>query len=75
VLATLRRSGAPYRMTPTTLYRELVLSSGAMTNRLDALERAGLVEKWVAQLSMEAQKYLVDLKKLLIALESESEGT
>ncbi|MDB6160376.1 MAG: hypothetical protein JWO04_4082 [Gammaproteobacteria bacterium] len=46
-----------------------------MTNRLDALERAGLVEKWVAQLSMEEQKYLVDLKKLLIALESESEGT
>jgi hypothetical protein len=76
VLATLRRSGAPYRMTPTTLYRELVLSSGAMTNRLDALERAGLVEKWVAQLSMEEQKCLVDLlKKLLIALESESEGT
>jgi DNA-binding MarR family transcriptional regulator len=45
VLATLRRSGAPYRMTPTALYRELVLSSGAMTNRLDVLERAGLVER------------------------------
>jgi DNA-binding MarR family transcriptional regulator len=45
VLATLRRSGAPYRMTPTGLYRELVLTSGAMTNRLDVLERAGLVER------------------------------
>ena len=32
-------------MTPTALYRELVLSSGAMTNRLDGLERAGLVER------------------------------
>jgi DNA-binding MarR family transcriptional regulator len=45
VLATLRRSGAPYRMTPTALYRELVLTSGAMTNRLDVLEKAGLVER------------------------------
>jgi DNA-binding MarR family transcriptional regulator len=45
VLATLRRAGAPYRMTPTGLYRELVLTSGAMTNRLDVLERAGLVER------------------------------
>jgi DNA-binding MarR family transcriptional regulator len=45
VLATLRRSGTPYRMTPTSLYRDLVLSSGAMTNRLDVLERAGLVER------------------------------
>jgi DNA-binding MarR family transcriptional regulator len=43
VLATLRRSGAPYRMTPTGLYRDLVLTSGAMTNRLDVLERSGLV--------------------------------
>ena len=45
VLATLRRSGSPYRMTPTGLYRDLVLTSGAMTNRLDVLERAGLVER------------------------------
>jgi DNA-binding MarR family transcriptional regulator len=45
VLATLRRGGAPYRMTPTALYRELVLTSGAMTNRLDVLERAGLVQR------------------------------
>lgn len=45
VLATLRRFGAPHRMTPTELYRELVLTSGAMTNRLDVLELAGLVER------------------------------
>jgi DNA-binding MarR family transcriptional regulator len=45
VLATLRRSGPPYRMTPTHLYRELVLTSGAMTHRMDALERAGLIER------------------------------
>ena len=43
VLATLRRSGAPYRLTPTSLYKELILTSGAMTNRLDALERNGWI--------------------------------
>jgi DNA-binding MarR family transcriptional regulator len=45
VLATLRRSGPPYRLTPTRLYQELVLTSGAMTHRVDALERAGLVAR------------------------------
>jgi len=44
VLATLRRSGPPYRLTPTRLYQELVLTSGAIT-RVDALARAGLVER------------------------------
>jgi DNA-binding MarR family transcriptional regulator len=111
VLATLRRSGAPYRMTPTALYRELVLSSGAMTNRLDVLEQAGLVERqtdpndrrgtlieltkegkavldraleahlqgeaqMLAHLPRDEQKCLADLlKKLLIEMESENEGT
>jgi DNA-binding MarR family transcriptional regulator len=45
VLATLRRSGHPYRLTPTVLYQELVLTSGAVTHRVDALARAGLVER------------------------------
>jgi len=45
VLATLRRAGAPYRLTPTRLFQELVLTSGAVTHRVDALERAGLVER------------------------------
>lgn len=45
VLATLRRSGSPYQLTPTRLYQELVLTSGAMTHRVDALARAGLVER------------------------------
>lgn len=45
VLATLRRSGAPYRMTPTQLYTELALTSGAITHRLDALEQVGLIER------------------------------
>ncbi len=45
VLATLRRSGAPYRLTPTELYRSLLITSGAMTNRLARLESAGMVER------------------------------
>lgn len=45
VLATLRRSGEPYRLLPTELYRETMLSSGAMTARLDKLEARGLVAR------------------------------
>ncbi len=45
VLASLRRSGAPYMLSPTQLYEALMISSGGMTNRLDRLERAGLVER------------------------------
>ncbi|MBD3897258.1 MarR family transcriptional regulator [Halomonas sp. ML-15] len=43
VLATLRRSGSPYALTPTQLFEALMVSSGGMTNRLDRLERAGLI--------------------------------
>ncbi|MTV24262.1 MarR family transcriptional regulator [Nitriliruptoraceae bacterium ZYF776] len=45
VLAALRRAGPPYALTPTDLYRSLLVSSGAMTNRLDRLEAAGLLER------------------------------
>jgi DNA-binding MarR family transcriptional regulator len=45
VLATLRRAGAPYQLNPTALYQTLMLSSGAMTNRLDRLEQAGYVKR------------------------------
>lgn len=43
VLAMLRQVGQPYRLTPTQLYTSLRVSSGTMTNRIDQLERAGLV--------------------------------
>ncbi len=45
ILATLRRSGPPYRLSPTELYRAVMRTSGAMTRRIDTLERAG----WVAR--------------------------
>jgi DNA-binding MarR family transcriptional regulator len=45
VIVTLRRVGPPYQLNPTTLYRESLLSSGAMTNRIDRAEKAGLVKR------------------------------
>ena len=45
VLAPLRRSGAPHALTPTDLYEAAMISSGSMTNRIDRLEKAGLVER------------------------------
>ena len=46
VLATLVRSGPPYKLTPTELYRSTMMSSGGMTARIDKLEKAGLVERY-----------------------------
>jgi DNA-binding MarR family transcriptional regulator len=45
VIGTLRRSGPPYRLTPTELYTSLMLSSGGLTHRLDRLEIAGLIRR------------------------------
>jgi DNA-binding MarR family transcriptional regulator len=45
LLAALRRSGAPFELTPTQLIRTTLLSSGGMTKRLDRLADAGLVER------------------------------
>ena len=45
VLATLRRSGKPYRLTPSELIGSMMLTSGAMTNRLDKLEAKGLISR------------------------------
>lgn len=45
VLATLRRSGEPFALSPTVLYESVMISSGAMTNRIDRLEQAGLVAR------------------------------
>ena len=45
VLATLRRNGPPYKMTQRDLMRNLLRTSGSMSLRIDALERAGYVER------------------------------
>ncbi|NUZ12671.1 MarR family transcriptional regulator [Pseudoalteromonas sp. McH1-7] len=45
VLATLRRSGEPFRLTPSELFKTMLLTSGAMTNRLDKLAAKGLIKR------------------------------
>ncbi|MEO1132704.1 MAG: MarR family transcriptional regulator [Cyanobacteria bacterium J06639_1] len=45
MLATLRRQGSPYQLKPTELYQWMMLSSGAMTNRIDRLEKDELVTR------------------------------
>jgi DNA-binding MarR family transcriptional regulator len=45
VLATLRRTGPPFRLRPTDLTESLMLTSSGTTKRLDRLEQAGLVQR------------------------------
>ncbi|WP_148612119.1 MarR family winged helix-turn-helix transcriptional regulator [Nocardioides rubriscoriae] len=47
VLASLRRSGAPYELTPGELGASTMVTSGAVTKRVDRLEAAGYVERRV----------------------------
>ncbi|SOC12462.1 MarR family transcriptional regulator [Alloalcanivorax xenomutans] len=62
VLATLRRSGTPYALTPTALYEALMITSGGMTNRVDRLQKAGLVER---------RKHPSDRRGVLVTLTGE----
>ena len=45
VLLALRRGGPPYARRPTDLFRALVVTSGAMTKKVDRLTEHGLVER------------------------------
>jgi DNA-binding MarR family transcriptional regulator len=45
VLAALRRAGSPYELAPGALLQKTLVTSGAMSNRLDRLEQAGLVAR------------------------------
>jgi DNA-binding MarR family transcriptional regulator len=45
VMATLRRAGPPYALSPSALIEWTMVTSGTMTNRLDRLEAAGLIER------------------------------
>lgn len=45
VLAALRRNGPPHRLTPTELYRGVLVNSATMTERIDRLERRRLVRR------------------------------
>jgi DNA-binding MarR family transcriptional regulator len=45
VLATLRRSGQPYMLSPTELFSKLMVTSGTMTHRLKTLE----AKNWISR--------------------------
>jgi DNA-binding MarR family transcriptional regulator len=49
VLATLRRSGAPYELTPGELAASTMVTSGAVTKRVDRLVERGLVTRRVGE--------------------------
>jgi DNA-binding MarR family transcriptional regulator len=73
VLLWLRGHGPPYRMSPTHLADRCGCSSGAMTNRLDNLEKAGLVLRTpdpgdrrglLVELSSKGQEVLIRLLRI-----------
>lgn len=66
VLATLLRSGPPYLLRPTELYRSLMISSGGLTHRLDRLESRRLVER--ERSAEDTRSFLVRLTPEGIAL-------
>lgn len=45
VLATLRRNEPPHRLTPAELMRSAMVTSGAITQRLDRLQTGGLITR------------------------------
>ncbi len=45
VLSALRRSGEPFTLKPSELAEQTMLSPSGMTNRVDRLQAAGLVER------------------------------
>lgn len=66
VLATLRRSGAPYCLAPTSLFSTLMITSGTMTHRLKGLETRGLVQRLPNR--DDARSVLVQLTPVGLAL-------
>jgi len=59
VLATLRRSGPPFALSPGDLIASTMVTSGTMTNRIDQLEKVGLVER--KQSDEDRRSFLISL--------------
>ncbi|WP_288408232.1 MarR family transcriptional regulator [uncultured Herbaspirillum sp.] len=66
MLAALRRSGSPYRLTPTELFSTLMVTSGTMTHRLKRLEAQGWIERVANE--EDARSMLVQLTRKGLAL-------
>ena len=61
VLATLRRSGKPYALSPNDLIASMMVTSGTMTNRIDQLCKVGLVER--IQNPDDGRSFIISLTK------------
>ena len=66
ILATLRRSGAPFELTPSELAQQTMVTTGAVSKRLDRLETAGLVTR---------RENLEDARGRVVALTSQGRDT
>lgn len=80
VLAMLRRSGPPYRRTAGELTQSSLITSGGVSQRLDKLERAGLITRHIhpedrrrieVQLTPEGMKLVDGVLSDLMAHENE----
>ena len=66
VLASLRRAGAPYQLTPGELAASTMVTSGAVTKRVDRLEEQGYVTRTVC--ADDARSRRIELTAAGIAL-------
>lgn len=72
VLATLRRSGAPYELTPGELATQTMVSSGAVTKRVDRCVEQGWVTRRVSD--SDARGRMIALTPAGVALIDEAFG-
>ncbi|MET7474212.1 MarR family transcriptional regulator [Streptomyces sp. NPDC005648] len=74
VLATLRRAGEPYTLSPRQLSATLMLTTGGMTGRLDKLERAALLRRSPDPHDRRALQVTLTEKGLTVADEAVTAG-
>ena len=66
VLATLRRSGKPYTLTPTQLMQSVLITSGAMTALLDRLTKLELIYRSVDENDKRVKRAVLTKKGIKI---------
>ncbi|MGP9678411.1 MarR family winged helix-turn-helix transcriptional regulator [Halomonas sp. AOP27-A1-41] len=73
VLATLRREGPPYALSPSDLMASTMVTSGTMTHRLQQLEKAELIER--VKNPADGRGFLISLSEKGFALIDEAVAT
>jgi len=70
VIATLRSLPHPRQLTPTELYRSILITSGGMTKILKTLEQQGLIERTAHEVDKRSKLVLLTAKGEKMAEES-----